>query len=131
LYFFRIKERLEHALALQKGAAVSMMGRDVYSLIHFPMLCGLIIYAYAIEEALTHPNEPLTFSARFALALGIFLFSGSLVIAYWRATGKILGTRLISICLIAASCILIGNIGAIGSMAIVLAGLITLCLMEH
>ncbi|MEO5907021.1 MAG: hypothetical protein ABIQ11_09855, partial [Saprospiraceae bacterium] len=47
---------------------------DVFSLLHFPLLCGLIIYAFAIEESMLHPDEEISFPARMALALGIFIF---------------------------------------------------------
>jgi low temperature requirement protein LtrA len=93
LYFFRIKDHLEHAIAHRNGANQSTMARDVFSLFHFPMICGLIIYAYAIEEAMLYPSAPLSVEGRVALATGIFLYSISLVIAYWRATGKILMLR--------------------------------------
>ena len=90
LYFFRIKDHLEHAIAHRTGANQSTMARDVFSLFHFPMICGLIIYAYAIEEAMLNPSAPLSVEGRVALATGIFLYSISLVIAYWRATGKVM-----------------------------------------
>jgi hypothetical protein len=35
------------------------MARDAYSLLHFPMLCGLIIYGYAIHQCMAHPDEVL------------------------------------------------------------------------
>ena len=34
-----------------------MLGRDVFSLIHFPMLCGVIVYAVAIEEVAIEPTD--------------------------------------------------------------------------
>jgi low temperature requirement protein LtrA len=68
-YFARSKARLEEALAAQTGLAQSAMARDAFSLIHFPMLGGVIAYAVAIEQVATHSGEPLALNARVALAL--------------------------------------------------------------
>jgi len=105
LYFYRIKDQLEHAMARQTGAAQSSMARDMFSLFHFPLVCGLIIYAYAIEEAMMHPGEPLTFEGRLALGVGIFLYSMSIVVAYWRGTKKLLVPRAVMTIFIAATII--------------------------
>jgi low temperature requirement protein LtrA len=56
LYFFRAKENLQLAMETKTGSEQSKFGRDVYSLLHFPIICGLIIYAYAIAEAMAHPH---------------------------------------------------------------------------
>lgn len=130
IYFYRLKDRLEHAMANSIGAAQSTMGRDVYSLFHFPMLCGLIIYAYAIEEAMLHPDAGFTTGGRVALALGISLFSLSLVLAYWRATGKVLFIRIGATLLIAGVCVGLTSIGVITTMAICFGGLVVMCFFE-
>jgi low temperature requirement protein LtrA len=131
IYFFRTKDHMEHAMASKTGKQQAALGRDVYSLLHFPMMCGLIIYAFAIEEAMMHPTEELTFEGKLALALGILLFAGGLVLSYWRATGRILYVRIIGICLIVSACLFIVGIGAIWTMGIALAGLIALSLVEE
>jgi low temperature requirement protein LtrA len=62
------------------------MARDVFSLAHFPMLCGVIAYAVALEEAIAHPGDPFPTWARLALSLGLLLFVGGTALAMWRAT---------------------------------------------
>lgn len=64
------------------------MARDVFSVIHFPLLCGVIAFAVAAEQALAHPGAPLPLSVRGALAAGGVLFVGGAAAALWRATGK-------------------------------------------
>lgn len=93
-YFPRIKPALEHGLKSCTGAAQSMMARDGFSLLHFPMLCGIVGYAVAIEEAAAHPGEPLALGGRLALALGVLLFLGSVAAAVLRCTRRVLGLRL-------------------------------------
>lgn len=90
-YFPRSKPRLEAALASYKGMQQSTMARDAFSLMHFPMMCGVIAYAAAVEETAAHPGEPIGGTARVALALGLLLFVGGMAGAMWRATcGKLL-----------------------------------------
>lgn len=93
-YFFRGHPALEHALTTRREAQRSELARDVFSLLHFPMICGVIAYAVAVEEAIAHPSEPLTLAARLALAAGLFLFVGGMAAAVWRAKGLILWKRL-------------------------------------
>lgn len=45
------------------------------------MAYGLIAYPVAVEEAVAHSGELLSQAARFALAVGFFLFIGGMAIA--------------------------------------------------
>ncbi|HEY3385799.1 MAG TPA: low temperature requirement protein A [Saprospiraceae bacterium] len=131
LYFYRIKDRLEHAMARRHGIDQSSMARDVFSLFHFPMVCGLIIYAYAIEQAMLHPKDPLTLEGRIALSVGVGLYAISIVIAYWRAVGKILWTR-VGLAIV-FGVIVFGRSGIDVSRTLMLClgGLLLLCALEN
>jgi len=131
LYFARIKGQLEHSMNQQEGAAQATMGRDVFSLLHFPMLCGLVIYAYAIEEAMVHPDHAMTVQARLAMAIGIILYSFSIVLAFWRATGKILFLRAGWTLVVAGICLAYSGITVFGTLGIALTGLFMLCVLEE
>jgi len=131
IYFFRAKDKLEHAVAEKTGSNRSTLARDVFSLMHFPLLCGLIIYAFAIEEAMLHPDEVMSFAARIALALGIFIFSTGIVLTIWRATGKILYGRLFLTCIISVAIVSIIGLHTMWTMGIALIGLISMCVMEE
>jgi low temperature requirement protein LtrA len=130
LYFYRIKDHLEHAIAHHTGSNQSTMARDVFSLFHFPMICGLIIYAYAIEEAMLNPSSPMSVEGRVALATGIFLYSISLVIAYWRATGKVLLLRSGMTILLSGICLGYASPGVLWTLLICFSGLILLAVIE-
>jgi low temperature requirement protein LtrA len=131
IYFFRAKEKLENAMESKSGSARSTLGRDVYSLFHFPLMCGLIIYAFAIEEAMSHPNQEMTFAARLALSAGIFIYSTGLVVTHWRATGKILYVRFIITAVIAGCIYIISGVATYWTLSIALTGLILLCVQEE
>jgi len=131
LYFFRAKERLEQAMESKSGSDRSTLGRDVYSLLHFPLLCGLIIYAYAIEEVMIHPHAQMTTAARAALALGIFIFSAGIIVTHLRATGKLLYQRFVVTILVAACIYFISGVQTYWTLGISLTGLILLCILEE
>ena len=92
-YFPYAKPACEHAIAKRHGNARSRMARDVYSVIHFPMLCGIIAVAVALEVSLAHPDEPMAASVRAALGVGTLLFVGGTAVAIWRSTGRVLVWR--------------------------------------
>lgn len=131
IYFYRAKEWLEHAMASRQGAARSTLARDAYSLLHFPLLCGLIIYAYGIEEAMLHPGDVMTLAARAALALGIFIFSTGIAVTHYRAYKEILYGRIVITSIIAGSIYGITGLETFWTMTIAVAGLVILCIWEE
>ena len=117
-YFSRAHPSLERALVTVPEAGQAALARDTFSLIHFPMLCGIIAYAVAIEEAVARPGDPLSFAGRGALAVGILLFVGGVAVAVWRATAHVLRAR-VAICVAAGAAIAaLGRVPAWGSLLI-------------
>ncbi len=107
------------------------MARDVFSLLHFPMLCGVIAYAAAVAEAVALPDGPLTTEARSALAASLLLFVGGMAVATKRATGKlpfprvaITGVTVIALCLPT-------EVSPTWSFSIAFLGMLTLVVWEH
>jgi low temperature requirement protein LtrA len=76
-YFRHARAAFEHELAAREGNARSRLARDVLSLMHFPMLCGVIAMAAATGEALAHPDLPFAADLRMALGDGAVLFIGT------------------------------------------------------
>ncbi|MCB0208511.1 MAG: low temperature requirement protein A [Anaerolineae bacterium] len=130
-YFPCTKHQIDHVLEALHGAEQSRLARDVYSLFHFPMLCGIIAYAVAIEEIVAHPSEPLEFEGRAALALGLILFVGGMVVAFWRAAGRLLLSRLIFTIVTAVLIVAMSGIAPLLSLTIALIGLLIIIAMEE
>lgn len=131
IYFFRAKERLEHAMRTRDGAERSRFARDAYSLLHFPLLCGLIIYAYAIQEAMLRPVGVMSHSARLALGIGIFIFTNGIVLTHYRATGRWLYARTLISLATALTIYFLPDLQTFATMLIALAGLISMCVLEE
>ena len=130
-YFPRSKPAMEHALRARSGAAQSTMARDVYSLLHFPMLCGIVAYAVAIEEAAAHPSEPLGFAGRLALALGLVLFVGGMAVAMLRAARRLLLPRVVVTAGAVCAIFLVTDVAPAVTLTIGLAGVTLIAVQEQ
>jgi low temperature requirement protein LtrA len=98
-YFGWIREYLEENLNRKTGAEQAQFGRDIYSFLHYLLVCGIIGIAVGFEKILGHPSDALTIPVAVALGTGSILFVGFSAFAVWRAEGKLLIPRLIIIIL--------------------------------
>ena len=129
-YFRRVRSAFEHALASCGGPTRSSMARDVFSILHFPMLCGVVTMAAATEEALAHPDKALTTGGRLFLAAGAVLFVCGTAAASWRATGQVRPWRWV---LAPVTAVAVGLLAAAPwtAMALLLAMLLAVSMLEH
>jgi low temperature requirement protein LtrA len=129
-YFPNAKPACEHAIAARQGSARSCLARDVFSVLHFPMLCGIVAMAVVTEQALAHPALPLDGSLRAAFAAGLVLFVGGTGVALWRATGRVLVWRALITASVAAIVVGWPAVPWV-TFTIAFAGLATLVVIEH
>lgn len=94
-YFAWIGEYIELHFAKLKGSKLAQMGRDAYSMMHFPLVFGIIGIAVGFERILGHPQDPLTIPVAACLGGGITLYIAFTAASVWRTSGTILYTRLI------------------------------------
>jgi len=129
-YFRYGRPAFEHALAACHGNARSCLARDVFSVMHFPMLCGVIAMAAATEAALARPEELLVADMRIGLGGGAVLFICGTAAAMWRATGRAPVWRA---ALVPAAAVAIVASGAIPgvAMGILLVTLVVIAAIEH
>jgi low temperature requirement protein LtrA len=130
-YFTSAKQKLDDALAGCSGNTQSMMARDVFSLIHFPMLCGVIAYAVAVEEVVAHPEDPLLLEGRLALAAGMILFVVGTALAIWRATSTLMLPRIVATGAAALAIVLLADVNPTVTLAIALVGIVIVGFSEH
>jgi low temperature requirement protein LtrA len=102
-YFGWLKDALEHALAAADRRHIGQLARDAYSLVHFPLIGGVIGFAAAVEEIVIHPDEPAPVEVAIALATGIALFVGASALAYWRLRRRVLAARAIVLTMVAVA----------------------------
>jgi low temperature requirement protein LtrA len=129
-YFRHARGAFEHALSARTGSARSCTARDVFSVLHFPMLCGIIGMAAATEAALAHPEEPLAVDLRAALGIGAALFVCGTAAALWRTTGRVLVWRWLLAPALAVALVAITT-PPWAAMALVLLMLVAIGAIEH
>ena len=89
-WLFRIGERaLKEATGLDRGR----LARDAYSLAHYPIVAGVILFAVGTEELLAHPDVALDDALRWAFVGGLMLFLASESIMARRLTGSLTWER--------------------------------------
>lgn len=123
-YFSWIHEHMEKYFAKTSGSKQASIARDAYSIIHFPLICGIIGIAVGFEKILHHPHDLLNIPVATALFGGYVLFIGFTAASVWRNSKIILVPRLII--LIATS---IGFAVAVGSSPQIALGIIALSLI--
>lgn len=100
-YFDRLQEVMESALRLADEHRTGALARDVYSILHYPMIVGIVFYAVALEEAFLHPDEPMkdVVAVIFVVALGLYLLGQA--VAVWRSWRTYLYERVAGVAVIA------------------------------
>jgi low temperature requirement protein LtrA len=130
-YFAYAKPKLDAALEEATGTARATMARDAFSLVHFGMALGVIAFAVAVEKAILHPEEALSFAGRLALALGVALFTGGMGLALWRATKKLSRLRMLIAMATATLVVSVSGLPPAVSLAIAFVGVVAIAAVEH
>jgi low temperature requirement protein LtrA len=73
-YFDFFSIRGERMLGNLQGAERVAFGRDVYAYAHFPMIVGIVLFAFAMKTIVGHVGEELDSPAAFALCGGSSLY---------------------------------------------------------
>jgi len=102
----------------------------VFSVLHFPMLCGVIAIAAATEAALAHPAEVLAADLRAALGVGAMLFVCGTAAGMWRAIGRPLPWRWAVAPFVAIVVFALNTVPWV-AMTLVLGMLVTIGAVEH
>ena len=89
-WLFRIAEG---ALKAATGKELGRMARDVYSMAHYPLVAGVILFAVGTEELLARPGVALDDGSRWAFAGGLMLFMAAQSVMARRAVGGLTWER--------------------------------------
>jgi low temperature requirement protein LtrA len=130
-YFGWLKEQLEHGLVAAPSTSVGTLCRDAYSLGHFPLVCGIVGFAVALEEIVHHPEDVPSGEVVAALGVGIALFVGCSAFAYWRTTGRVLVPRLAILVVTVATLAAVSGQTPAWQLAVVATGLAAIAVVER
>jgi low temperature requirement protein LtrA len=83
----------QRLLLAEPGRPRNELARDSYSYLHFPMVAGIVLAAFGLEEALPHLDDPLELVPAFALFGGVALYLLAHVVLRWRNAHTLSRTR--------------------------------------
>ncbi|HJM75361.1 MAG TPA: low temperature requirement protein A [Dehalococcoidia bacterium] len=86
-YFGWLNGAFESQLEREPHETEVQLARDAGTLLHFPVIGGIIGIAVGFEEMVLHPDRPLETAGMVALAAGLVLFIGGGA-AVWARVGK-------------------------------------------
>jgi low temperature requirement protein LtrA len=95
LYFDVIAWLAERSLSrATPGREQNELARDGYSLLHFPLVAGIVLAALGLKKTLEHVDDPLDAVPAAALVGGIALYLLGHVAFRWRVVHSLSGQRL-------------------------------------
>ena len=130
-YFLRVSPAGEHEMQRRTDAARVVLAMNAYTYLHLAIICGVIVSALGVEDAMAHIGEAEQFGFFGASALGIGV---AVYIAGTAVFARIVGMRTPWIRLITAAALLavvpllaaVPPLGALGAAVVVLALALTI-----
>ena len=130
-YFGWLKDALEVQLEREPHETEIQLGRDAFTLLHFPLIGGVIGIAVGFEEMVLHPGEPLETAGIVALALGLVLFVGGGAAAWARAGRQLLLPRLGVLTALVVTLVLAADAQPWVVLTIVAVAIAAIAIVEH
>ncbi len=129
-YFGWLQEGLERGLAQASPERLGPLARDAFSLSHFPLICGIVAFAVAIEEIVAHPADPAPAAVIGALGVGVALFVGFSAVSYWRLHRRVLVARIVGLTMMAVALAIVAPLPPVWPLAAVAVVLLLLVVIE-
>ena len=123
-YFDFTAVAAERSLRRATGHRRGQLARDVFTYFHFPMVLGIMFYAFAAKKTLEHPLDPLSKAGRWALGLGIAFFLAGFVLARFRVIRRVAWERIAAAGLALAAALILRQVDAIVTLGVVVAVLV-------
>ena len=111
-YFDWVSVRVEDHLRRLQGIPRGAFARDAYTLLHLPLIAGIVLFSVALEEITHHPSEELDAYGRWVLAVGIVLVLFAFVLAAYRVAKRVPTERLVAAILVALVAVFGGSLAA-------------------
>jgi len=126
-YFDLTALAAEHRLSSMSLAERARLARDAYSVIHLPMIAGIVLVALGLKKSLGHLDHHLELIPAFALVGGPALFLFGLLAFRFRNIKTVGYPRLLSALLLLALlplCLAMPALASVGAVCAVLVALV-------
>jgi low temperature requirement protein LtrA len=121
---------VERALRAVPENRRAPFARDVFSILHYPFVLGVIFYAVGGEKTLEHPGDPLSTAGRWALGLGIALTLVGIAAVRYRAIRRVAWERLAGAVVVLAAVVVLRELDAVWLAAVAVAILLATLAVE-
>jgi low temperature requirement protein LtrA len=95
-YFDRAAPQAERHFTRLTGKRTGRFARDAYTVLHYPIVVGIVFFAVGLEQVVAHPSDVLTVESRLTIAAGSSLVLASIVAITFLATRRLPPERLIA-----------------------------------
>jgi low temperature requirement protein LtrA len=129
-YFDFTQLGIERALRAAPAERRPMLARDVYTLLHYPIVLGIIFLAVAAKKTLAGPGDPLSEGGRAALALGMTLFLLGFVLSRYRVIRRIAWERIGTALVVVAAVLVFDDADALVLLALSVLALVAALAVE-
>jgi low temperature requirement protein LtrA len=129
-YFDVVAIVAERKMRELSGRAQRAMARDSYSVLHLPLVAGIVLLALGIKKTLVHVDDPLKTIPALALFGGVALYLIALSLIRLRNIGRLNYQRLIAAAVLLVLVPVGTEIAALASLALVAAVSCTLIAYE-
>ncbi|MCL1592726.1 MAG: low temperature requirement protein A [Actinomycetia bacterium] len=130
-YFDKAAPYVEARFTALHGKARGRFARDGYSLLHYPIVVGIVFFAVAAEDIVAHPSDVLEPAVRFAFTSGVALVLLGMVATGFRAVHRIGIERTLAAVVILGVGVVGASLEALTIALIVAAVLIGALVWEH
>jgi low temperature requirement protein LtrA len=131
LYFDVIAWLAERRLSeATRGREQNELARDAYSLLHFPMVAGIVLAALGLKKTLEHVDDPLATVPAAALVGGLALYLLGHVGFRWRLVASLSTQRLTGALALLALFPLARELPAVWTLALALLVLVAVVVYE-
>jgi low temperature requirement protein LtrA len=124
-----VAERRLHNAA--PGRERNELARDSFSLMHLPMVAGIVLLALGLKKTLEHVEDPLKIEIAAAMLGGLAAYLLAHVAFRWRNVHRFSSQRVLAALILAALTPLAIEVAAVATLAIVLLVLVVLIVYEN
>jgi low temperature requirement protein LtrA len=129
-YFDWLFQVGEKALKAATGLAQGRLARSAYSVAHYPLVAGVILFAIGTEEILAHPEVALDSATRWAFVGGLIVFLAAESVMARLFTEHTAWARVITIGLLATAGLALGGLTAAALGLVVCLALVAMLSVE-
>jgi low temperature requirement protein LtrA len=129
-YFDWLFQVGEKALKAATGIAQGRLARSAYSVAHYPLVAGVILFAIGTEEILAHPEVALDSPTRWAFVGGLIVFLAAESVMARLFTSHTPWARVFTIGLLGVAGIALGELTAVALGLVVCIALVAMLSVE-